>query len=475
MNSRDHNSLHGSLNKDRLNTKDFKEKRLRTLNENGFYDVKYTEKKKLIGIQNFKNYMKTSQFKEDIKNNGKRGKKYLIQYSQSDRGRTKSKEIANRKYLCNICNEYVKSPIGLHNHRMRMHANHTVIMTETVIKREDVYCLNVERYHNFALAAGVFVHNCGMHAVKTPMVELSTDHLKEIMGEIRKKIPVGFNHRKESFEQFMPKDAGTIDNAKIICRQFESACHQIGTLGGGNHFIEIQKDSVGYIWFMIHSGSRNLGKQVCDHYNKLAKELNAEYFSSVDPKWDLAFFPKDSEEGVMYVEEMNYCLEFAKANRQLMADDIKDIFRSYYAANFLPMLEEYDVHHNYLRMEHHFGENVIVHRKGATRAYKDEIGIIPGSQGTKSYIVKGMGNAESFMSCSHGAGRALGRGAAKRTLNLQDEQKKLDDQGIFHAIRGVDDLDEAAGAYKNITEVMDAQSDLVEIVTELSPLGVIKG
>ena len=138
-------------------------------------------------------------------------------------------------------------------------------------------------------------------------------------------------------------------------------------------------------------------------------------------------------------------------------------------------MEEYDDHHNYAAMENHFGHNVLVHRKGATRAYKDEIGIIPGSQGTKSYIVKGLGNPDSFMSCSHGAGRKMSRSKACSSLNLEEQIELLDDQGIVHGIRNSADLDEAPGSYKDINVVMDNQSDLVEKVVELTPLGVIKG
>jgi len=134
-----------------------------------------------------------------------------------------------------------------------------------------------------------------------------------------------------------------------------------------------------------------------------------------------------------------------------------------------------NIAHNYATMENHFGQNVLVHRKGATRAYKDEIGIIPGSQGSKSYIVKGLGNPESFMSCSHGAGRKMGRGQAIKTLNLEEEVKKLNDLGVIHGIRNQRDLDEAPSAYKDISEVMENQSDLVEILIELTPLAVIKG
>jgi tRNA-splicing ligase RtcB len=134
-----------------------------------------------------------------------------------------------------------------------------------------------------------------------------------------------------------------------------------------------------------------------------------------------------------------------------------------------------NIAHNYARMENHFGQNVMVHRKGATLATEKTIGIIPGSQGTKSYIVKGLGNKDSFTSCSHGAGRKMGRGQAMRELNLDDEIKLLDDQGIIHGIRSIKDLDEAAGSYKDISVVMENQKDLVEILVELTPLAVIKG
>ena len=332
-------------------------------------------------------------------------------------------------------------------------------------------------------AVGVDI-GCGMCAVKTSLTELDTETLKKIMGEIRKAVPVGFNHHKEKQdEKLMPmveegdgsnsttKKFGWAGN-KIITEQYQSALKQIGTLGGGNHFIEIQKGSDGYIWIMIHSGSRNLGKQVADHYNKIAKELNSKWHSSVPKEWDLAFLPVDSEEGQAYIREMNYCVEFALANRKLMMNRICEIFNGEANCTFEPMI---NIAHNYAKLENHFGENVWVHRKGATLATQDTIGIIPGSQGTKSYIVKGKGNPESFMSCSHGAGRKMGRNESQKTLNLEEEIKKLDDQGILHAIRGVKDLDEASGAYKRIDEVMRNQKDLVELLVELTPLGVIKG
>ena len=317
-------------------------------------------------------------------------------------------------------------------------------------------------------AVGVDI-GCGMLAMRTNLKVISLDELKLVMGKIRTQIPVGFNHRKESSEAKMPVRESEL---KIVDEQFSSACKQLGTLGGGNHFIEVQKGSDGFIWVMIHSGSRNIGLKVCNYYNEIAERMNEKWFSSVDVKQELAFLPMETPESKQYFSEMNYCLDFAKANRELMMSDIQEIF--YKELNATPE-EIINIHHNYAAWENHFGKNVIIHRKGATSAKLGQYGIIPGSQGTKSYIVKGKGNPDSFQSCSHGAGRRMGRKQAERELNLEEEIKKLDDQGILHAIRGKGDLDEAAGAYKDISEVMKQQEDLVDIVVELTPMGVIKG
>ena len=319
-------------------------------------------------------------------------------------------------------------------------------------------------------AVGVDI-GCGMCAVKTSLTELSTEKLKEIMGGIRHVVPVGFNHHKERQEESCMPDASF--KKVVVCeREYQSATYQVGTLGGGNHFIEIQRGSDGHIWIMIHSGSRNLGKQVADYYNDIAVKLNEKWHSIVPKDWELAFLPLDSQEGKDYIDEMNYCVEFAFKNRQLMMKNIEAIFAEKTQCSFEPII---NIAHNYARMEHHMGRDVMVHRKGATSARLGEVGIIPGSQGTKSYIVHGKGNIESFQSCSHGAGRRMGRKQAERTLNLEEEIKKLNDQGIVHGIRTSKDLDEASGAYKDISVVMENQKELVEPVVELSPLGVIKG
>lgn len=319
-------------------------------------------------------------------------------------------------------------------------------------------------------AVGVDI-GCGMLAVRTSLENIDNEDLKKIMSEIRKKIPVGFNHHKE--QQDMPQELTYFCDIKpIIEREYEKARYQIGTLGGGNHFIEIQKGSDGFIWFMIHSGSRNIGKQVADHYNKIAIELNEKWFSQVPKSWQLAFLPLDLE-GLKYVEEMKYCVDFAFFNRDLMRTKTMEIFIDLFKN--IEFDDPINIAHNYAELENHFGKNVMVHRKGATLARNGVKGIIPGSQGSKSYIVMGKENKDSFHSCSHGAGRKLGRKQAQKTLDLKEEIEKLNNQGIIHSIRSQKDLDEASGAYKNINTVMKNQEDLVSILIELSPLAVIKG
>ena len=321
-------------------------------------------------------------------------------------------------------------------------------------------------------AVGVDI-GCGMCAVKTSLTEIQTKHLKKIMSRIREMVPLGFHHHEHKQAIHLMPDTSKIISSGIVEKEFDNALSQIGTLGGGNHFIEIQKGSDNHIWIMIHSGSRNFGLKVAEHYHKTAKKLNEQWHVSVDKSKDLAFLPIETVEAKNYFNEMQYCVEFAFANRKLMMSNIELAFEEQFGGNFSNLLF-INIAHNYARCENHFGKDVIVHRKGATSARQGETGIIPGSQGTKSYIVKGKGEPESFQSCSHGAGRQMGRKQAQRSLNLQDEINRMDKRGILHAIRNQKDLDEAPGAYKDIDEVMENQSDLVEILLELNPLAVIK-
>lgn len=324
-------------------------------------------------------------------------------------------------------------------------------------------------------AVGVDI-GCGMCAQQTSLRSLSSEKLKALLVHIRKTIPLGFKHHKKGQDRhLMPRAKGNIplEDLPIVSRQYESGRTQLGTLGGGNHFIEIQKGSDGFIWIMIHSGSRNLGYQVANFYNKLAGKISGRFAATVPKNWQLAFLPMESEEGRKYLLEMEYCVDFAYANRKLMMERVKDgllmIAAPVHFGQFI------NIAHNYASLETHFHKDVLVHRKGATRAREGEVGIIPGSQGTPSYLVRGKGNKESFESCSHGAGRKMGRKQAQRSLDLHEEQKRLEDQGILHAIRSKRDLDEAAGAYKNIDEVVENQLDLVEVIVTLKPLAVVKG
>lgn len=322
-------------------------------------------------------------------------------------------------------------------------------------------------------AVGVDI-GCGMCALKTNLKEIETLVLKKIMSGIRERVPLGFDHHKERQNENLLPSLESVPKGGVVERQYVAALKQVGTLGGGNHFIEIQKGSDGHIWIMIHSGSRNIGLKVAAHYNKLAQKLNERWHSLVPKNWDLAFLPIETQEAHDYFAEMNYCVDFAFANRKLMMENIKEAFVAELGADF-STLDFINIVHNYAHWENHYNTNVIVHRKGATSAQEGEIGIIPGSQGTKSYIVQGKGNPESFTSCSHGAGRAIGRKQAQRQLDLDAEIAKLDKQNIIHAIRSTKDLDEAPGAYKDIDVVMENQIDLVDVLVELHPLAVIKG
>jgi tRNA-splicing ligase RtcB (3'-phosphate/5'-hydroxy nucleic acid ligase) len=312
---------------------------------------------------------------------------------------------------------------------------------------------------------------CGVLANRTSLTELDRDAVKLIMGGIRKRIPVGFDwHKTEVHKLVEPTKS-----LPVVESQLRKAKLQLGTLGSGNHFCELQKGDDGRIWFMIHSGSRNLGKQVADYYNGVAKNLNAQWHSSVDPKWDLAFLPVEDKNFNLYMDEMNYAVSFAQQNRDAMADEVREAIIEVVGLENVKFDACINIAHNYAAWENHGGKNLIVHRKGATSAREGEIGIIPGSQGTSSYIVKGLGNPKSLNSCSHGAGRKMGRNQAKKNLDLAAEIKRLDDLGVVHGIRNESDLDEAAGAYKDVDQVMENQKDLVETVTKLTPLGVVKG
>ena len=324
-------------------------------------------------------------------------------------------------------------------------------------------------------AVGVDI-GCGMCAVKTnwKMENITPEVLrKKIMRGIRKRIPLGMDHHKEPQDEAYLPTGHDIDKTVIVKQRQISITKEVGTLGGGNHFIELQKDEEDTLWIMIHSGSRNLGARVGEHYNNIARDLNEKWHSVVKPGLRLSFLPRGTKEFEMYWNEMRFCIDFALCNRRLMMQRIEEVIADALPGiEFEPMI---NIAHNYAAFEHHYGEDVIVHRKGATLAREGIVGIIPGSQGTASYIVEGLGNPESFCSCSHGAGRVMSRTAAIKTLDMAAEVAQLEAKGIVHAIRCQDDMQEASGAYKDIEAVIKNELDLVKIKTRLLPIAVIKG
>ena len=311
-------------------------------------------------------------------------------------------------------------------------------------------------------AVGVDI-GCGVVAFKTDAREISPEQIKSVIEKAEKEIPVGFKHHKQP--QQWDGFASAPDSG-IIRQELQSARYQLGTLGSGNHFCSIEHGSDKHIWLMVHSGSRNLGLKVANYYNKLAKAQN----KIVPAEYDLAGLPLDSPEGREYFAAMTFCLRFAEANRELIASRFLEIFASVTGVQRVKQVVK--IHHNYAAVERHFGEEVIVHRKGANSARKGQLGIIPGSMGTPSYIVEGLGNPESFMSCSHGCGRLMSRKEANRVLDEKTANESM--RGIFFTgWKG--DYSEAPAAYKDIETVLANQSDLVKPMVKLHPLGVMKG
>lgn len=306
--------------------------------------------------------------------------------------------------------------------------------------------------------------------------------LQMVIGTIMRNIPVGFSHHKK------PQPCHALDNAKIseltgideLMPEIDAGYYQVGTLGGGNHFIEIQEDQDGYVAVMLHSGSRNFGYKICKYFNNKAKELNKKWFSSVPPEWDLAFLPVDSDEGQQYIAWMNLALEFASENRDRMLRKVREILyglvKKYTGFTGIEETPVVNCHHNYAALEHFNGKNLWIHRKGAIRARVGDVGIIPGAMGSKSYIVRGLGNPESFNSCSHGAGRNSSRKKAKEIYDVQSVIEDLKCRGVVVGKNKKDDItEECRWAYKDIDYVMSQQTDLVQVIKELNTIGVVKG
>lgn len=313
---------------------------------------------------------------------------------------------------------------------------------------------------------------CGVRAWRTniPVAEMLPVR-DAILDSVSRSVPQGFDWHSES-------QAGRttlfdhLPGIPVLFDELDKAERQLASLGGGNHFIELQADPDGVAWAMVHTGSRNVGKQVAEYFDQIARDRNARDGSLVPAEWGLAHLAADSTDGRAYLEAMEWCLRFAAENRRLIADSMQEALDRHFRG-VVPE-EAIDVHHNYASAERHFGTDVIVHRKGAVRARGTVF--IPGSMGTSSYVGEGLANPQSFESCSHGAGRVMGRNAAKRALPRTEVLEQLKERGVLLVKRHLRDVaEEAPAAYKDIDQVMKWQRDLVTPLVQLRPIGVLKG
>ena len=334
-------------------------------------------------------------------------------------------------------------------------------------------------------AVGVDI-GCGMMAVQTT---LSAEDLPDSLAAVRTKIEAAVPHGRTANGR-PGADRGAWGNLPAhveaswaaLSGRYDAirARHpklgkgndvsHLGTLGTGNHFIEICLDEAGKVWVMLHSGSRGVGNRIGSYFIELAKEDMRTWKINL-PDRDLAYFPQGTDHFREYVEAVGWAQDYARVNRETM---MGATIRAMQASLGPFQLTELAVncHHNYVACEHHYGENVWVTRKGAVRAREGELGIIPGSMGAKSFIVRGKGNPESFCSCSHGAGRAMSRTEAKRRFTLKDHARMT--EGV-ECRKDIDVIDETPAAYKPIEDVMQAQADLVDVVHTLKQVVCVKG
>jgi tRNA-splicing ligase RtcB (3'-phosphate/5'-hydroxy nucleic acid ligase) len=335
-------------------------------------------------------------------------------------------------------------------------------------------------------AVGVDI-GCGMMAVQTDLNASDLpENLKGIRSAIEKAVPHGRTmhggrgdrgawgtipaRNLEVWGTLEPRYSAILAKHSKLDRGNHS--NHLGTLGTGNHFIEVCLDEANAVWFMLHSGSRGVGNRMGSYFIEIARKDMERMFIHL-PDRDLAYFPDGSEHFKDYVEAVEWAQDFARWNRQLMMEQIVGAVRACGEVRpFAAELKAINCHHNYVARESHYGENILVTRKGAVRAREGDMGIIPGSMGARSFIVRGKGNPESFTSCSHGAGRAMSRTEAKRRFSVKDHERMT--AGI-ECRKDADVIDETPAAYKSIEDVMAAQADLVEIVHTLHQVVCVKG
>jgi tRNA-splicing ligase RtcB len=334
-------------------------------------------------------------------------------------------------------------------------------------------------------AVGVDI-GCGMMAAKTTLTAADLpDNLSSLRAAIERAVPHGHTRGKRdrgawgegepppavdaAWEQLAPEFARLVERHPRLERT-NNRMH-LGTLGTGNHFIEICLDERGAVWALLHSGSRGVGNAIGSHFIELAKQDMRTWMVNL-PDQDLAYLPEGTQHFDEYVEAVEWAQEFARANREVMMRAVIGALRSAIGKPFEAYVEGVNCHHNYVAREQHFGEDILVTRKGAVSARAGELGIIPGSMGARTYIVRGLGNAESFESCSHGAGRRMSRTEARRRFTLAEHRAATAD---VECRKDEDVIDETPAAYKDIDAVMAAQRDLVEVVHTLKQVVCVKG
>ena len=525
MGDRDHMSYHKSIveRNTHFHSESFEAKRKQALSQKAKTadgHAYFAER----GTKNILAYMSNNaeHFKQSVAGNGERGKKYLRAYNVSPEGRRKSSEVAHRQHTCETCGEVFVGGFGIHNHRRWQHGyNHKVVSVERLEERADVYCLTVPEYGNFALDAGVFVHNCGMMSARSEVsaeqatpekrLEFNRAVMERVdMGAGGKSVRLGELSKSEfnnlvrgGAEYYVEKYGATFDRSRAERHRIpvdddwqipwggkgrpERGLNQMGSLGGGNHFIELQRsEQTGTIFVQVHTGSRGFGHGLATNYFEMAREERPEAITDID----LGYFTPDSRHYRSYLNAVAAGGNYAILNRLIIFEQVSDAFRSVFGEE-LELI--YEISHNLVQRESHpeFGD-VWVHRKGATRAFPaghpalkgthwETTGhpvLIPGSNKDWSYILQPLAGAvNSGYSVNHGAGRRLSRGEATRTLSqsaIDDEYKAA---GILVNTNGRVPLDEAAPAYKSSQAVIEAVvgAGLARIEHQLWPLASLKG
>jgi len=420
-----------------------------------------------VGARNISRYMaeRSDHFLAAVAGNGRRGAPYLVRFNTSPR-------------MCDDCGEVTANPAALRWHKQRVHScNHKVIAVESVGERSDVYCLQVAKYHNFALAAGVFVHNCGMIAVRTQFTAeevRARGNLTALRESIERAIPLSAG--KYNTAMYSGQTAGRVevlerrDGAESAEKIAPNWRLQLGSLGSGNHFIEVSLDEGDRVWLFLHSGSRGVGNKLAQRHIKIAQELAAKWWISL-PDPDLAYLVEGTTEFWAYIRDLRWAQHFALLNREEMMHRVVDCTAQWIGRD-VEASETVNTHHNYTERETHFGKAVWLSRKGAIDASEGMPGLIPGSMGTRSYVVVGKGNRLALNSAPHGAGRLYSRSKARKTFTRDQLDAAM--QGIEW--RHTDAfLDEIPGAYKPIDQVMADAADLVEIRHTLRQIVNVKG